>query len=201
VTLPISIVIPHLESRKDFFDRTCLPSVRLNDPAEIIVESGPGNACEKRNAGAAKAAQPFLMFVDDDSKLREGALRTMMDALTTDLGASFAYSDTEMVLYPGIPYPNPGGRRPARPWSHATLIYGNYVETMSLMKREVFPGFDPALRRFQDWDVWLTLAEQGHRGVYIPEVLFELHHFDIGISASVPFEGALQAIKRKHRLP
>lgn len=201
MTFPVSVVIPHLKSREHFFQRSCLPSVLRNEPAEILVEDGDGNACEKRNAGAARATQPLLLFVDDDSVLRDGMIETMLWALSGDPEAAFAYSDTEMVLYPDVPYPHPPGRRRARPWARGTIIWGNYVETSSLVRRHLFPGFDPAIRRFQDWDVWLTLSEKGHRGIYIPEVLFELHHFDIGITASVPFQEALQAIKAKHHLP
>jgi glycosyltransferase involved in cell wall biosynthesis len=198
--LPISVVIPHRKSRSDWFRQHCLPSVHANDPAEILIEDREGGACEKRNAGAARATQRYLLFADDDSILLSGALREMMDALEGDPGASFAYSDTKMILYPGVPYPNPPGVRRAQPWNIEALKKGNYVETMSLMRRDVFPGFDPGIQRFQDWDLWLTLAAAGHRGVYIPKVLFELHHFDAGISASIPFEESLARIRRKHRL-
>lgn len=198
MALPISVVVPHQMRRREWFEKHCLPSIMKNDPAQILIENGDGGACEKRNAGAAKADQPFLMFVDDDSILLDKALEKMLQALHGDPGASFAYSDTFMVCYPGIAYPLPPGRYPARPWNYETLKRGNYVDTMSLMRREVFPGFDPAIRRFQDWDLWLTLAERGHRGVYIPEVLFELHHFDLGISATFPFQESLAIVKKKH---
>lgn len=198
--LPISVVVPHMTSRSEWFNTHCLPSIVKNNPSQLIIESQDGGACEKRNSGAAKATQPYLMFVDDDSVLYEGCFREMLDALQKDAGATLAYSDTKMVLYPGIPYPLPEGVRKAMPWDVPSLRNGNYIETMSLMRRAEFPGFDPNIKRFQDWDVWLTLAGRGHRGVYIPKVLFELHHFDIGISASIPFEPALAAVKKKHRI-
>jgi hypothetical protein len=84
------------------------------------------------------------------------------------------------------------------PWNVKALKNGNYVETMSLLRREAFPGFDSKMKRFQDWDLWLTLSEKGHRGVYIPQTLFELHHFDVGISASIPLDESLAAIRLKH---
>ena len=199
--LPISVVVPHQKRRESWFLDRCMPSIILNDPAEILVEGGEAGACEKRNAGAAKATRPYLMFVDDDSVLIPDALAKMLLALETDPGASFAYGDALQVLYPGVPYPNPGGVRRARPWCLEALRGGNYVETMSLVRRADFPGFDPAIRRFQDWDLWLTMAALSRRGAYVPELLFELHHFDLGISASVPWEESLAAIKREHGLP
>jgi hypothetical protein len=198
--LPISVVVPHRRSRAEWFSRHCLPSIIENEPAQIIIEDQDGGACEKRNSGAAKALQYYLFFADDDSVLFPGALREMLEALESDQKASFAYSDTTMVLYDGVPYPNPPGVRKAQPWDLETLKKGNYVETMSLMRRDVFPGFDPSIQRFQDWDLWLTLGTAGHRGIYIPKVLFELHHFDVGISASIPFEASLSRIREKHRL-
>lgn len=198
--MPVSVVVPHQQSRSAWFHEKCLPSIERNWPAEIIIESYEGGACAKRNSGADKATQKYLMFVDDDSVLYDDCLGEMLSALEKDPHASFAYSDTAMVLYPGVDYPHPAGIRKARSWDIPSLKNGNYIETMSLMRRDVFPGFDPMIKRFQDWDVWLTLAARGHYGVYIPKVLFELHHFDAGITASVPFEPALAAIKRKHNL-
>lgn len=198
--LPISVVIPRMESRADFFNRSCLPSVELNRPSQIIVEGGSGNACLKRNAGAQKALHPYLVFVDDDTVLKPTAFADMLKALEEDAGASFAYSDVERVLYPGIPYPYAAGPRLARPWDVHLLKQGNYIDTTSLMRKEAFLGFDPAIRRFQDWDLWLTLAARGRRGSYIPKILLEQHHFDVGISASIPFDESLEAIRRKHNL-
>jgi glycosyltransferase involved in cell wall biosynthesis len=192
------VVIPHRKDRETWFLQNCLPQVIDNNPAEIIVEDWDGGACEKRNVGAAKSTQPYLIFVDDDSYLYEFALIEMLRALEADPDAMFAYSDARHVMYPDVPYPNGNGIRKAMPWDIESLKRGNYVETMSLMRREAFVGFDPSIKRFQDWDLWLTLASLGHRGTYIPQTLFELHHFDIGISASVPFDESLQAIWTKH---
>lgn len=195
---PVSVVIPHRLSRAAWFREKCLPQVIKNNPAEILIEDWEGGACEKRNIGALKASQPYLLFVDDDSYLYEFMLTEMLAALKEDPGATFAYSDARHVLYPGIPYPNENGVRRAMTWNTESLKRGNYVETMSLMRREAFPGFDSSIKRFQDWDLWLTLSEKGHRGTYIPKTLFELHHFDVGISASIPFKESLEAIHAKH---
>lgn len=196
--LPISVVIPHRQERDIWFRQYCLPQVIENNPAQIIIEDWDGGACEKRNIGAAKATEPYLMFVDDDSFLYEFALGSMLRTLEAVPGATFAYCDVRHVMYPGIPYPNGHGIRRAMPWDRESLKRGNYVETMSLMRRQAFSGFDSAIKRFQDWDLWLTLSEKGCWGTYIPETLFELHHFDLGISASIPFEESLAAIRAKH---
>ena len=62
----------------------------------------------------------------------------------------------------------------------------NFIMTTSLMRREVFPGFDESLKRFQDWDLWLTMLEQGHTGVCISEFLFRVIPHRGGISSWLP---------------
>ena len=51
-----------------------------------------------------------------------------------------------------------------------------YIHTTSLIRAEHFPasGWDEHITRLQDWDLWLTILEQGHTGVWIPEVLFRI---------------------------
>lgn len=198
--LPVSVVVPHIRPRWKFFQERCLPSILTNEPRQIIVESGEGGACEKRNRGAGSVHQPYLYFVDDDSILRTHCLLKLLQALEADAGAAFAYCDTTMVLYKDIPYPNPEGLRQAKPWSLDALYDGNYVETMSLFRRDLFPGFDSMIKRFQDWDLFLTMGAAGLRGIYVPQLLFELHHFDEGISATVDREESLAAIRAKHPL-
>jgi hypothetical protein len=51
----------------------------------------------------------------------------------------------------------------------------NYIDTTSLIRRADFPigGFDESLKRFQDWDLWLTMLVNKKTGVFVPEVLFK----------------------------
>jgi len=37
------------------------------------------------------------------------------------------------------------------------------------------PGFDEKLKRFQDWDLWLTMAEAGHHGVWLNQFLYKVN--------------------------
>lgn len=76
--------------------------------------------------------------------------------------------------------------------------------------------FDTSLKRFQDWDLWLTLLERNKTGVFIPEVLYEkVVGTREGISTWLPcfmyllpwksrevkkYEFARQIIAKKHHL-
>jgi hypothetical protein len=123
----------------------------------------------------------------------------LLEALEADPGASFAYGDGEHVFYDGG-LASRRAIRKSRPWDPQMLRHSNYIDTGSLIRRGAFPLFDPAIHRFQDWDLWLTLLRDGHRGTYVERTLAESHFFDIGISASVPLEAANAVIRKKHGL-
>src|SRR5262245_2503401 len=198
---PVSVIIPLSASRKWFFDRYCLPSVRYNDAMEVWIERQEGKATVKRNEGAVKATQPYLLFVDDDTVLGGDCIERMVTELEKHPEKGFVYSDYMNVVFPDVP--NRGNRvfpMKAKPWNWETLKHANYIDTTSLVRKSVFPGFDPELVRLQDWDLWLTLGEQGISGAYIPESLFFKFSIDAGITGTVPIGPAHEALARKHRL-
>lgn len=198
MTLPISVIVPHLPSRDDFFTRYCKPTIDENQPAEVLVvlgdQIGPQRA---RNQGAAQATQPFLFFCDDDVRLRPDCLTKMHAALERDKAAGFAYSDHEirphatMTVSPFV----------AGPFDPERLRRTSYISTMSLMRREVFKPWDTNIRRMQDWDFWLSIVEKSVRGVYIPEPLFAMHVIDKNITATWTAADWLRVVREKHGLP
>ncbi len=117
-----------------------------------------------RNEGARLTTSPLLLFLDADAELIPQALSLMAEALQLHPEASFAYGS---FLW---------GKKMFRgkPFSVEDLRQVNYIHTSSLLRREAFPGFDETLKKFQDWDVWLTLAKRGRLGVWIDRVLFRI---------------------------
>ena len=70
---------------------------------------------------------------------------------------------------------------------------------MSLMKRQVFPRFDENLSRFQDWDMYLTMLENGIHGVMENSTHFWAYYLDSGITSNNNnMNEALQKIRIKH---
>ena len=49
-----------------------------------------------------------------------------------------------------------------------------YITTTSLIRLKDFSGFDESLKKFQDWDLWLTMLYQGRTGVWIDKILFKM---------------------------
>lgn len=198
---PVTIVVPHQKSRAEFFTNYTLPSILANNPAEIFVEDWEGGAPEKRNAGAFKASQPYILFVDDDTILSKECLPKMVKYLENNQKAGYAYSNYVGFVWPGIEHPQGASYlMQSRSFDAADLRKGNYIDTTSLIRRSAFPRFDPTIRRLQDWDLWLNFLRYDIFGGFIDEVLFMKYTIDRGISATVPADEAERVIREKHRI-
>ncbi len=121
-----------------------------------------GNAA--RNRGLAVAKGEYVICADADVVMKPAMLDVMFDALQKNPEASYAYSGFRFGWkhFVGVPFDAERLRR------------SNFVMTTSLVRRKDFPGFDPTLKRFQDWDVWLTMLEQGKVGVLVPGTWFSV---------------------------
>lgn len=136
---------------------------RYRDRVTVIAqENQGGNAA--RNNGFAASTGDLVIFCDADVVMRPDMLQKLERALDANPGASLAYSGFRF------------GWKSFRsfPFDADLLRRMNFIHTTSLVHREHFPGFDPAIRRFQDWDVWLTMLGQGRTGVFVDEELFRV---------------------------
>lgn len=129
-----------------------------------------------RNAGFEMSKGDFVIFWDADVIATKSFLEKMMYALDKNQKAGYAYSN----YYYGTKKMQTGE------FDIMRLRQNNFIMTTSLMRRSDFPYFDESLKRFQDWDLWLTMLENGKQGVYIPEYLFFVIPHKNGISSWLP---------------
>ncbi len=175
----ISVIIPvfnHAEALK-----ACLRSLEkqtLQDFEIIIVDDGSDTpvmntaitfeknrgAPAARNAGFAEAKGEYVIFLDADAELVSHAFEKLKKALETHPEADFAYSAFKFGFK----------KFGSFPFDPELLKRTSYIHTSALIRRDAFPGFDEALKKFQDWDLFLTMAEQGKRGFLVKDVLFSL---------------------------
>lgn len=122
-----------------------------------------GNPNPTRNMGFHLSSGSRVLFLDADIVMRKDMLENLSRALDEHPNVGYAYSAFRF------------GWKRFRSFSFDAdrLKRMNYIHTSALIRREVFPGFDETIKRFQDWDLWLTMLEKGIEGVLVPEVLFQ----------------------------
>ncbi len=187
-----SIVIPVTERDNKFLKR-CVLSIEDQDyeDKEIVVvgykngkakrvckdlgvpyyEAKSDGASAKRNLGADKTDGEILFFFDVDCILLSGILGMVKDAFEDNPDCSFVYGayrflSKDLKVYPSMKFD---------PYLLETM---NYICTMSPMKREIFPRFREELEYFQDWDLFLRIAKDGHKGFYFEDVMFNTEEPD-----------------------
>lgn len=184
--------------------------LRRFEPRIMVINQANHGSNPARNRGAREAHGEYLLFLDADIVMRADCLEKMRDALKNDANVSYAYASFQY------------GKKLFRLWpfDEVRLRTMPYIPTSSLIRAKDFSGFDDTIKRLQDWDLWLTMLEQGKRGIWIPEVLFSVTPRTNGISRWVPrwlfwipwhwlgwmpervrsYRNALVAIKQKHHL-
>lgn len=145
-----------------------------------------------RNKGFMESTGDYVLFCDSDVMLNHRMIERMLTTLELKPEASYAYCSFRF-----------GWRTfDLFDFDDERLRRSNFICTMSLIRRKDFPGFDESLKRLQDWDLWLTMLEQGKRGVWVPVRLFSSSVGKKGISARLktPPVEAVRIVRTKHHL-
>lgn len=179
---PLEVIVVNDGSTDNFAEviKECLlltegDCIGAGSVLSVISQINSGAPAAK-NRGFAQSKGEYVIFWDADTLAHPQMLEKMFVALQKNPQASYAYSQFKF------------GWKTIKSNSFAAdkLKKINYIDTTSLIRRvalnchpeqsegslSVCP-FDTSLKRFQDWDLWLTMLEQGKTGVFIPEVLYE----------------------------
>jgi glycosyltransferase involved in cell wall biosynthesis len=204
---PLEVIIVNDGSTDNFSSvmDEILASDRFKDlKIKVINQSNQGGPAA-RNHGFNESVGQYVIFWDADTIAKPEMLEMMYRALVENPNASWAYSQFCF------------GWKKMRgaEFDFETLKKNNYIDVTSLIRRNDFVPFDEGLKRFQDWDLWLTLAKQGKSGKFIAKVLYKKITNPVGISSWLPsfffqlpwkttkvkkYEAATQIIKQKHHL-
>jgi hypothetical protein len=137
----------------------------------------------------------YILFMADDVVLYPSCISKMVEALNKHQDRSLAYCNW-LRSYKGAA----SAMVKAAPWSIGRLRSGNYISGISMIRAKDMVLFDESLKRLVDWDMWLTMAEKGLKGVWIDEVLFETWHDNNGISSKGDYEQWEKKVKEKHNI-
>ena len=121
-----------------------------------------------RWTGARATSTPYLFPLDADDRLAPGALRVLRDALEAEPRAALAWGWYRRIGQASYLQKTP----PALdPWQ---VTYQNdWVH--SLIRRSALEQTDGWVLKggYEDWDLWMSFAERGWKGVGVPVVTLE----------------------------
>ncbi|HET8613358.1 MAG TPA: glycosyltransferase [Sphingomonas sp.] len=146
------------------------------DPRIRFLPTPHGGVSAARNRALAAARAPLIALLDGDDRLLPDYLAKMIAAISADPGLGLVSCD---ALYTGRP------AREGRPFSHyspqigeptlAAVIERRFnIFIAAMIRREAIGqagGFDEALARSEDLDLWLRILSAGWRAAYVPEPL------------------------------
>lgn len=196
--LPVSIVVPTTSKRIGFFNAFVKPMLMAQGFKEIIVVKDEGSAPVQRNIGLEKAKQPYIMFVDDDTVLPVNYVETLYDTLKM-YDVDVVYTGYLGIVLNKNVQPSTNFKIPAIDFNYERLREGNFIDTTSLIKKEVCPAWDESLKRYQDWDLYLTMAEKNAYFTCVKNTYFIKYFMYEGItSKNNNIMEAYKIIKQKH---
>jgi glycosyltransferase involved in cell wall biosynthesis len=149
--------------------------------------AGPSAA---RNLGVERARGELIAFLDGDDIWLPQYLSEQVARANADRGLAVIHADAEVIGDPTVAgmtlrqLHRSGGTA-----SFATIVTERYTLTTSctVVRREWWErmeGFDPALRRSEDFDLWLRIAHAGGRFDGTSHVLGKYRRHEQGASAN-----------------
>ncbi len=132
----------------------------------IYLEQSNQGPQKARNTGYKHSNGAFLLFCDADVILSKTTLEEQINALLKHPEAGYAYSSFVWGFK----------KFKVGKFDSLRIKKEPYINTTALIRREAFPvsGWDEEIKRFQDWDLWLTLLKNGYQGYWIDKILFKI---------------------------
>lgn len=161
----------------------------------VVIEHG--GAPKARNAGLSMATGDYVVAWDADCMIKPHAAKRWVDEFKAVPDADFVYTGYEMS--------EGQGEYASEAFDAYALQSGNYISTMSPIKREKAPKWDESLEAAQDWDYWLTAVENGCKGVQIEGTAFITEEIRTGISSihwnQENRDKTILNVRHKHGIP
>lgn len=142
------------------------------DPAPIVAEfpmatlfrKANGGLSSARNTGLNAASSAFITFLDVDDRYRPNGIAAGLDCFARSPEAAMVYGGHARIRRDGTQIGS-GIYRPISADAYADFLTGNVIgmNAAVLYRRDVLVtlgGFDEGLRRCEDYDLYLRLAQR-----------------------------------------
>lgn len=147
-------------------------------PVKLIKQKNLGVVAAK-NRGFSESTGRFVLFLDADDILKPNATKEYIRKYREDRSVGFVYSGMEY-------FGSEKGIYKSKPFNSKELRRGNYIHNSTLIKREAFlavDGYHTGMNEgYEDWDLYISIAEQGYLGAYVSKPLLRYRRHKGAIS-------------------
>jgi glycosyltransferase involved in cell wall biosynthesis len=145
----------------------------LNSDQIIVISQENQGPATARNRGVKEAKGEFLLFLDSDNLVFPQYLSKGVTVLKNHPAVGVVYSHPE--FFGAVEEEK---RFEPIPFDFQQLLLGNYIDMCSFVRRSTFEevgGFDehPDLIGWEDWELWLRIAQSDWRFHHLDETLFK----------------------------
>lgn len=144
-----------------------------------IIDTENQGLAEARNVGAKAAEGEYLAFLDADNLVTEDFYERAIKIMEKYTNVSYVYSWLEY-------FDGAKGVWPTFCTQLPLLLVMNMLDALSVVRKDVFLTFGTNRQEMkygmEDYDSWISLAENGHFGVSIPEPLLKYRVRDDSMS-------------------
>jgi glycosyltransferase involved in cell wall biosynthesis len=140
---------------------------RLPPRVELVRQANAGVAAA-RNEALRRAETRYVLALDADDRLAEGALSVLRGALEADPDPQIGFSYGPIGFFGAW-----AGVMKLPPYDPYRLLFRHSIGPSALVRRELFAdvgGYDSAFRGYEDWDLWLHALQSGWRGRRVERV-------------------------------
>jgi len=170
-------LIAHLDPEIQIFDdgsetavEKQLEGIRLALPVQVLRDASVPGYIAGRNRLVRSASAPFVLLLDDDTKLLSGSgIEVALQVLRDDPSVAaigFAQAEADGRPWPRTMQPSPAA---------APAIVASYIGFAHLLRRDVFlklSGYRESFKFYgEEKDYCLRLLDAGYRTVYLPDAL------------------------------
>jgi glycosyltransferase involved in cell wall biosynthesis len=133
-------------------------------PNVMLIRKQNGGLASARNAGLRHAASGLICFLDADDRLKPGALAAGLECFRSCPQAALVYGGHHRIGRDGSER-GPDKFKPPGNDPYATLLAGNVIgmHAAVLFRRDILlalGGYDEQLRRCEDYDLYLRIAQR-----------------------------------------
>jgi hypothetical protein len=139
-------------------------------PIVLVAKDANEGLAAARNTGFELARAPLVMVIDADNMIYPSCLRKLADALNAHPEVDAAYAILE-------DFGEQRNVRSAVAWDVNRLCRANYIDAQAMLRKSMWQrlgGYradDEYVYGWEDWDLWLRLAEGGGTALLVTQIL------------------------------